>query len=316
MPALPRFSDTEILALRPRKNSVDAWRPYAYLVEDERSRSGRVEPVATIFLTNRECPLRCLMCDLWRNTLDERTPAGAIPAQIDFALARLPPARHVKLYNSGNFFDPLAIPVEDYEAIATRVRGFETVIVENHPLFCNERCRRFRDLLGTGLDVALGLETVRPEILAVLNKRMTVADFQRAVEFLRELSIPTRAFLLLKAPFQSEAEGVDGALETIEFAFHEGVECCSVIPTRAGNGMMEQLQKEGHFSPPQLKSLESVLEDGLRIGQGRGRVLVDLWDVESLIPCSRCGPARLRRLEQMNHTQSFVPGIFCECGTN
>ena len=85
--------------------------------------AGCVEDVATLFLTNRECPFRCLMCDLWRNTTDTRVPPGAIPQQIDYALARLPAARHIKLYNSGNFFDHQAIPPEDYAAIAERVRG-------------------------------------------------------------------------------------------------------------------------------------------------------------------------------------------------
>ena len=60
------------------------------------------------------------MCDLWKNTLTETVPVGAIPAQIEYALARLPAARVIKLYNSGSFFDPRAIPVADYPAIARR----------------------------------------------------------------------------------------------------------------------------------------------------------------------------------------------------
>ena len=308
------FSDAEILAARPPKNRVDVQRPYAYLVEPEATRAGRAEPVATVFLTNRECPLRCLMCDLWRNTTDERTPRGAIAAQIDFALARLPAARHIKLYNSGNFFDPLAIPVEDYPEIAARLRCFDTVIVENHPLFCTDRCRQFCDLLGSQLDVALGLETVQPEILHALNKRMTLADFQRAVEFLLELSIQVRAFILLRTPFQTEDEGVESALEAIEFAYSQGVECCSVIPTRVGNGIMERLQHNGEFRPPSLRSLEVVLEQGLRMVQGKGRVMVDLWDLESLILCPQCGPARHDRLSRMNLTQTLLPPVACACG--
>src|SRR5687768_18538965 len=124
--------DEAILSARPAKNRVDPFVPYAFLVEPERNASGRVEDVATIFLTNRECPFRCLMCDLWKNTTDEVVPPGAIASQIDYALARLPPARSIKLYNSGNFFDAQAIPPTDHAAIAERLRGFATVIVENH----------------------------------------------------------------------------------------------------------------------------------------------------------------------------------------
>lgn len=57
-------SDREILAARPAKNAVDPHTPYAYLVEPECSAGRSVEDVATIFLTNRECPFKCLYCDL------------------------------------------------------------------------------------------------------------------------------------------------------------------------------------------------------------------------------------------------------------
>ena len=172
-------SDEEIVALRPAKNAVDPYRPYHFSVERERTALGDVDNVATIFLVNRECPWRCLMCDLWKNTTEGPVPVGAVPAQIDYALARLPPARHVKLYNSGNFFDARAIAPADHTAIAERDGHFATVIVENHPKLCGEPCLRFRDLVGTKLEVALGLETVHPDVLPLLNKSMTLDDFAR-----------------------------------------------------------------------------------------------------------------------------------------
>jgi len=89
--------DTWILQARPPRNSVDPMRPYLFFAEEERSAAGEIVPVNTVFLTNRECPWRCLMCDLWKNTLSETVPLGAIPAQIEYALERLPNARHVKL---------------------------------------------------------------------------------------------------------------------------------------------------------------------------------------------------------------------------
>lgn len=306
--------DREIVAARPAKNAVDPRTPYAYVVEPECSRDFRVEDVATIFLTNRECPFKCLFCDLWKNTTDERVPVGAIPDQIDYALARLPTAQHVKLYNSGNFFDPQAIPREDYAAIAERVRNFRTVIVENHPLLCGDACLEFRDLLGahTRLEVAMGLETAHPEILGRLNKRMTVEDFQSAAEFLRGGGIDVRAFILLNPPLLNESEGVAWAIRSLELAFDAGASCCTVIPTRAGNGIMDRLEQEGLFSVPRLESLELALEAGLALR--RGRVFVDLWDIHKLFRCPDCGPSRADRLRRMNLTQGVLPGISCPCG--
>lgn len=301
----------EILAARPAKNRVDPLAPYAFLIEPERSAAGVVEDVATIFLTNRECPFQCLMCDLWKNTTDDRVPVGAIPAQIDYALARLPPAQSIKLYNSGNFFDKQAIPPEDYGQIAQRVRQFNKVIVENHPRLCGPPCVEFRDLIGTRLEVALGLETIHPQVLPALNKQMTLDDIARATEFLLAHDIAVRAFILLRPPFLTEAEGVEWAIRSIEYAFALGVQCVSVIPTRGGNGIMESLAAQGEFEPPRIASLEQVLEAGLAMN--RGRVFVDLWDVERFFDCQACGPARAARLREMNLSQAELPPVVCDC---
>ena len=305
------ITDADILAARPPKQRLDPWQPYAFLVEPERTASGVIEDVATIFLTNKECPFRCTMCDLWKYTLDERVPLGAIPAQIDHALERLPAAKHIKLYNAGNFFDPQAIPPEDHVAIAARVRHFETIIVENHPRLTDERCVRFRDLLKTRLEVALGLETIHPDILPRLNKRMTVEDFNRAAMFLRQHDIDVRTFLLLKPPGLNERDGVDWCVKSMQHAFNAGASVCSLIPTRAGNGFMDQLQSSGQFAPPTIRSMEEGLERGIELGAGR--VFMDLWNVERFFDCPGCGPARAERIRRMNLSQQIEPRVECSC---
>jgi archaeosine synthase beta-subunit len=305
------WSDSAILAARSAKNAVDPRRPYAYLVEPECAPNGQVEDVATLFLTNRECPFHCLMCDLWKNTTAERVPVGAIPEQIEVALSKLPAAKHIKLYNSGNFFDRQAIPPEDYQAIARLVAPFETVIVESHPKLCGDECLRFRDMLAGKLEIALGLETIHPDVLPRLNKQMTAEDFERAARFLTDHDIATRAFILLRPPFLTESEGLDWAIRSMEFAFDAGVACCSIIPTRDGNGAMEQLRMEGVFAPPTFRSLETALAKGLTMQ--RGRVFVDLWDADRLFDCELCGPARRDRLQRMNLEQQTLSEVSCHC---
>lgn len=350
MPAKSPLDERLILSSRGPKNPVDWQSPVAFFVEQEPVAEGPVEEVATILLANRECPFRCLFCDLWKNTTDERVPAGAIPRQIEYALARLPPTRHVKLYNSGNFFDRQAIPPEDFGEIARRVANFRTVIVENHPRLCGQTCVEFRDLLneatkargtehpmlstgytvlsseqcspdlaGAGdellpapqLEVAMGLETVHPDILPRLNKQMTLDDFRRAAAFLSSHEIALRAFILLKPPFMREEECVEWAVRSLEFAFDCGVRVCSVIPTRSGNGIMDLLEQDGRFAPPHLAALEEALAEGINLA--RGRVFVDLWDIERFFKCPKCGPQRAARLRQMNRSQKILPAIECAC---
>jgi radical SAM enzyme (TIGR01210 family) len=314
---LSDISDLDILGARPARNALDVNRPYEFLVERERSADGLVEDVATIFLTNRECPFRCLMCDLWKNTTVESVPVGAIPRQIEYALDRLPNAQHVKLYNSGNFFDPKAIPKDDWPAIVDRVRGFKSVIVENHPKLCGDGCFEFRDMLAAHdveLEIALGLETAHPDVLLRLNKQMTVADFSQAATRLRSEGIRLRTFILLRPPFLTEEEGIEWAMRSIEFAFEAGVSCCSVVPTRAGNGIMEQLEADGLFASPQLASMEVVQERGVQLGAGR--VFMDTWDAQKFATCSACAETRIQRIADMNLSQQVVPRTVCnECGT-
>lgn len=307
------ITDGWIVSSRGKKNVVDPRKPYAWLVEKERTSSGTIEDTATIFLTNRECPFHCLMCDLWRNTTDGSVPESAVPEQIEWALNQLPDVKHIKLYNSGSFFDKRAIPEKDYDTIASLIGNFDTVIVESHPAFINEECLRFRDRLKSDLQIAIGLETVNPEILKMINKRMTLDDFAGSVNFLLDHDIFSRAFILLRPPFLSEAEGVFWAERSIDFAFSAGVECCVVIPVRPGNGAMDQLQKKGFFAPPDIRSLEKVVEYGIELQAGR--VFADLWDLKQFSKCDLCLDERIGRLAWMNLNQKYSKQIKCTCDT-
>ena len=161
----------------------------------------------------------------------------------------------------------------------------------------------------------MGLETVHPGVLPRLNKQMTLNDFRRASEFLASENIATRAFILLKPPFLEESACVEWALKSVEFAFQCGVRVCTVIPTRAGNGAMELLERDGRFSPPRLAAIEETLDLSLAVAETMSsrRVFVDLWDAERLCTCPRCGPQRIARLRQMNLSQQILPAIECSC---
>ncbi|MCA9060397.1 MAG: radical SAM protein [Planctomycetaceae bacterium] len=310
------INNAEIAAARGPRNPVDVHRPWQVLLEQELSASRQVEPVATLFLTNRECPFRCLMCDLWKNTTETTVPLGAIAEQVEQGLRELRDhpnwptnggVPHLKLYNSGNFFDPGAVPPEDRTLIAHRLSGFETVIVENHPRLCGPACAEFQAECQTQLEVALGLETSDPATLATLNKRMTVDDFAHACELLLVGGIRLRTFILLRPPGTTEEQGIEQAIESVRFAQNCGVDCCVVIPVRAGNGIMDQLAAQGRFTPPALTSLETVMDEV--IGWNRGRCFADLWDIHQFAEHPAGLEQRIQRLERMNLTQTILPRI-------
>jgi radical SAM enzyme (TIGR01210 family) len=338
-PVAPEDRNRWILAQRgPRQAAVRADRPHGYLIESERTATGEIAPTATLFLTNRECPWRCLMCDLWKTTLPTPVPLGAIPAQIDFAFAELRltvkagrtiaradhqahPVRQVKLYNGGSFFDAAAIPSADHRDIVQRISAFERVIVECHPSLVRESCVRFRDMLEQAsnrleagkapaqLEIAMGLETVHPDVLEKLNKRMTLEVFSNAAQFLNRHQIPWRAFVLVKPPFMDEDAGLNWAERSVDFALDAGATAVSLIPTRPGNGALELLQKQGQFSAPKLTTLEAAQAYGISLQ--RQRVFADLWDTERFSECATCYKKRFERLQRMNLEQVLLPDVPC-----
>src|SRR4051794_4983355 len=88
LPTMPAYPDSAaardrfVLERRPARPLRDPWMSPGVTIEHERAADGRVVRTATVFLTGRECPWRCVMCDLWRFTTAEDTPRGAIPAQV------------------------------------------------------------------------------------------------------------------------------------------------------------------------------------------------------------------------------------------
>ena len=307
-----------ILAQRPpRPAAVDPFVPHGVFRERERLASGEVADSGVVLLTSRECPWRCLMCDLWKDTTRDPVPEGAVARQVETAVRGWsgagPLPAQVKLYNSGSFFDPAAIPPADYAPVAEWIAFARHVVVESHPLLVGDRTRALRDLLSGSLEVAMGLETAHPEVLEKLNKKFDLAQFAQAAEFLAAKRIALRVFLLVYPPFLDERSGSEWVTKSAAFAFACGASAVTLIPTRTGNGALERLRDNGELVPPTLATLEAAQHDALALG--RGRVFADTWGLETFSSCPRCFAARRERLETINLTQADLPSVRCEvCG--
>jgi archaeosine synthase beta-subunit len=103
------------------------------------------------------------------------------------------------------------------------------------------------------------------------------------------------------------AEALPWAERSLDFAMEQGATAAVLIPTRGGNGAMEDLMASGQFEPPSLGTLEAAMEYGLSLKAGR--VFADLWGVRE--GCAYCHPQRLARLRQMNLQQVFLDRISC-----
>jgi radical SAM enzyme (TIGR01210 family) len=337
--------DRFVLARRGPRAAVDPWAPPRVVLEREPDGHGGVVDVTTLFLTGRECPWRCVMCDLWQHTTEADTPPGAIPQQVRAGLRAGPRPgtvrRNLKLYNAGSFFDPRAVPRADDPAIARAVADFARVTVESHPRLVGDRTWRFRDLLarargggrdgGPALEVAMGLETAHPDALARLNKGCTVDEFSAAAAALAAHGVDLRVFLLVHPPFVPHGDRIAWLRRSIDVALDAGASAISLIPTRGDSGAMPALAAQGAFVAPTLAELETSAAEALDSVQsrwqilpripGRGparspaRILADLWDLAAVAACGACLEARRARLLRQNLEQRIPDPVACAaCG--
>lgn len=314
---------------RGPKVQLDPMRPVAVIHESEAAVRPATPAIKTttaevtsVFLAGAECVFRCTMCDLWTHTLDSPTSAGAIPNQIEFALKRntqsplLKPdsPQWIKLYNSSNFFDPRCVPRKDWEAIASLVKAYDRVIVENHPRLINKSASEFASLIDGRLEVAMGLETVYEPSIRLLNKQMTLGDFENAARNLQEMQIDLRVFILLQPPGMPKSLAVEEVDRSLRFADRCGARHVSIIATRGGNGIMEDLSARGLFEAPSAFALERSLDSALR--EYRSMIVTaDVWGFEKLKGlCDQCVEPRRQRLIDMNLSQSMLPPVELRCG--
>jgi radical SAM enzyme (TIGR01210 family) len=329
MPDLPTYPagaaarDRFVLERRGPRPAHDPWQHQGVIVEDERTAEGTPARAATVFLTGRECPWRCAMCDLWRFTTVADTPAGAIPTQVAAAMAAMDEEQRptvIKLYNAANFFDPRSVPVEDYDGIARLLARFSRVVVESHPSLIGSRVDHLRDALARhaerhehppALEVAMGLETAHPQALDGLNKHFTLGGFEQAARTLLHRDVALRVFLLIAPPFVPAAEQDAWLLRSVDTAFDCGASVISLVPARPGNGAMEHFAAAGMFHQPDFDEVERSFALTLTHVAGRGRLFIDCWDLDRVASCASCLPARRERLQRMNLQQQILPAWCC-----
>ena len=326
-PATPSARDRFVLDRRGPRTRHDPWRYQGLIVEDERTARGDRARMATVLLTGRECPWRCAMCDLWTYTTVTDTPPGAIPAQVSAARSAVRdepiPVIGMKLYNAGSFFDPRAVPEADYEGVAEALTGLSRVIVESHPALVGPHVdqllaaldrHRGPEKLPAQLEVAMGLETAHPIALERLNKRFTLDRFARAARALDDREVALRVFLLISPPFVPSHEQGAWLLRSVDAAFSCGASVVSLVPTRPGNGAIDRLAASGWFRAPDLEDIERSFALALSHARNRGRVFVDVWDLERFAHCPHCTAARRDRLHAMNLAQIDLPHCPCPVG--
>ena len=235
------------------------------------------------------------MCDLWKNTLigaraarrdrraDPRRPSPVFP-----------PARHVKLYNAGSFFDPRAIPPGDFEEIAALVSPFERVDRRVAPGPRRRALPALARSRSTGrLEVAHRARDDPPGRPAAAEQ----ADVARATSQRPGRSCATPASPCASSSssaFRSLARGRGPRLGAA--ARSPSPSTCGASTVAAHSDPVRQRRarraRRRQASSPSPGSRRSRTPLDFGLGLGRGRVFADLWDLERFRRCDACFAAR------------------------
>jgi hypothetical protein len=106
-------------------------------------------------------------------------------------------------------------------------------------------------------------------------------------------------------------EQLEWLLRSVDAAFDCGASVVTLIPTRTGNGALDALSADGLFRQPTLDDVERGVDAAFARARGRGRLFVDVWDLERFAECPACLDARRDRLHRMNLEQRILPLILC-----
>ncbi len=250
--------------------AYDPHEPTRVWIDEDRTPDGLQESL-TIILNTGGCRWAraggCTMCGYVAETVDGGSvPHPALLDQLGVALEHErehtdEPCPLIKIYTSGSFLDEREIGAETRRAIAETFADRERIVVESLPDFVAPE--KLEDFVVEGLstDVAIGLETASDRIRQdCVNKYVTFADFEEAAAIARDVGAGTKAYLLLKPPFLTEAAAVTDMIESIhECGTH--AHTVSMNPTNVQRyTMVDELYFRGGYRPPWLWSICEVLE--------------------------------------------------------
>jgi archaeosine synthase beta-subunit len=259
------------------------------------------------------------MCGYARDTIGRSATPVELARQLERAMHRYGGEPYVKLYTSGSFLDDREVDPASREAIGRAFSGrARRLLVETLPEFVSEeRVGPLRESFAGELEVAQGLESTQPEILArFVNKVSTPAEYLEAADRLRSYGVHPKGYLLLKPPYLTEGEAIEDTVQSVAQASAH-FETLSVNPVHIQNGtVVERLFRTGRYRPPWLWSLLEVLRRGSHDAPGVRLVSFPTAGGRPRGPhnCGRCDPGVLRLIEEGSLDQRFeAPEPTCGC---
>jgi archaeosine synthase beta-subunit len=309
---------------RPNPASGESARRYVnQWVEDEAIGAERV-PAFVVILRTRGCywadQKGCSMCGYAKDTLGRSATPEELAEQTERALSRYRDEPYVKVYTSGSFLDDREVDPESRRRLVAAFSGrARRLLFETLPEFAQpSSLEPLRGAFAGELEVALGLETTDPTVLArYVHKNAPPSEYLAAGDRVRALGLRAKAYLLLKPPYLTEQESIDDVVRSIRVASSH-FDALSVNPVHIQNGtVVEWLYHRGRYRPPWLWSVVAALRRG---SLERGAARLVSFPTAGGRPrgphnCGACDARVLAAIEEASLAQRFEPlaDLACAC---
>lgn len=250
-------------------------------------------------------------------------PKIVFKAMINKALLRNPRAETIAIYNGGSFLNPREIPEGIPDWLCKQVAHSEQIkqlFIESRPEYI-EIQKIHNMLAGLGskeLKVGIGLECATDDIRAkCVHKGFSRPEYDKAVHTLKSQGVRVLTYVLLKPLFLSEAEAIEEAVKTINYAFEQGSDEVALESAFVQKGtLMDQMFQNGDFKPPWLWSILEVVKQTC----DRGFVYVGGFTDEpppiaSPSNCSKCSQPLKGEIQRYRETYDpeILNGFRCDC---
>jgi archaeosine synthase beta-subunit len=262
----------------------------------------------------------CSMCGYAKDTLGRSATPEELREQTDRALARYRGEPYVKVYTSGSFLDDREVDPESRQRFVAAFSGrARRLLFATLPEFATEAALApLRSAFAGELEVALGLETTDPTVLArYVHKNAPPSAYLAAGDRVRALGLRAKAYLLLKPPYLTEQESIDDVVRSVAAASGH-FDALSINPVHIQNGtVVEWLYHRGRYRPPWLWSVVESLRAGAAVRDAARLVSFPTAGGKPRGPhnCGRCDARVLGAIEEASLAQEFGPlaELSCDC---
>ena len=228
----------------------------------------------------------------------------------------------LNLYNNGSFINDNEIPAEARKGMLKKINentDIKMLVLESRPEFVTEeRIKEIKRLIpDRHVEIGVGLEIKNDFYRGIcINKGFSLQRYNFAANIITKY-LNLRTYVLLKPLFLTEKEGIEQAIETIEYAFARGTTTVSLEAcTIQDYTLMKYLYEQGLYSTPWLWSIIEIVKNV----KTPGKLIVGLFKFfpsPSKFPnnCDRCNEKVMEAIIQYNRTldTKIFNGITCEC---